>query len=319
MTASTLVLRAATPADLPALHAIQRRIEEHDGLPLATPLSEFGEWFDDPHLDVALDTRLAEIGGTIAGYGRIWHSPSGEREERAYVLGGVDPAHRRRGVGSALLGWQIARAGERLRALPGGLPLHVRATAYEAQRDALALYARHGMEPVRYTDELLRDLEALPEAPDLGGVAIVPWDAARSEEARVAQNEAFADHWGSTPRDAAAWEHDLSSSGTRLDLSFLALDGGRVVGVCRNGFFPGDEAVTGRRDGWIVNLSVVRSHRRRGVASGLIVASLHAFRAAGLTHSSLGVDSENVTGAYGVYERLGYRPVQRMVVHQRTA
>jgi ribosomal protein S18 acetylase RimI-like enzyme len=111
----------------------------------------------------------------------------------------------------------------------------------------------------------------------------------------------------------------MAAYGCRLDLSFFAIADGRIVGVCRNGFFPEDEAVIGRRDGWIINLSVARSHRRRGVASALLVSSLEAFKAAGLTHSSLGVDSENLTGAYGVYERLGYRPVRRAVVHQRTA
>ncbi len=315
-------LRPVTAEDLPALHAVQRRIEEHERIPLATPLAEFEEWLDDPHLDLAADTRLVEVEGRIVAGGRVWHLPSGEREERAYVIGGVDPAYRRRGIGSALLAWQIGRARERLRTMPGGLPLFVRATAYDFEHATLALYARHGLAPVRYTDELLRDLVVLPPRPEPPGIAIFAWDTARSEEARVAQNDAFADHWGSTPRDAAAWDHDLASSATRLDLSFLALDtrdGGRIVGVCRNGLFPDDEAVNGRRDGWILNISVLRSHRQRGIASGLIVASLEAFRTAGMTHSSLGVDSENPTGAYGVYERLGYRPVQRLIVHQRTA
>jgi ribosomal protein S18 acetylase RimI-like enzyme len=134
----------------------------------------------------------------------------------------------------------------------------------------------------------------------------------------VATNDAFADHWGSTPRDRAAWEHDIATHGSRPDLSFLALDDDRVVGVCRNGHFPGDEAVNGRRDGWIMQLSVVRSHRRRGVASALIAASLHAFKGAGFTHSALGVDSENPTGANQVYERLGYRTIHRSVTCQRT-
>ena len=91
---------------------------------------------------------------------------------------------------------------------------------------------------------------------------------------------------------------------------------GQVVGVCRNAHHPGDEAVNGRRDGWIVQVSVSRSHRKRGIASALIVRSLHAFRAAGLTHSALGVDRDNPTGAYSLYERLGYRTLTRSIVHE---
>lgn len=311
--------RAITPADFDAVHALMRRIESADRLPLATSRESLEEWCDDPHLDLAADTRLLEDGGTVVAWGQIWHQPSDRREERAFVFGGVDPGHRRRGIGRRLLAWQIARAEEVLRANPAGLPGYVRAQAFAQQVDDLALYARHGLVPTRYNDELLRDLVDLPARPEIPGIAIVPWDAARSEAARVAQNEAFADHWGSTPRDAAAWAHELAAQRMRLDLSFLALDGEAVVGVCRNVTYPADEEVTGRRDGWIGDVSVVRSHRRRGIASALIVASLEAFQAAGLTHSMLGVDSENPTGAYGVYERLGYLPTDRMVVCQKPA
>ena len=97
---------------------------------------------------------------------------------------------------------------------------------YDFQKSALELYARHSLTVVRYGAELLRDLASLPPPPETGGVEIVRWHPARSEEARVSQNEAFADHWGSTPRDAAAWEHEISSFGTRLDLSSCPSSGG---------------------------------------------------------------------------------------------
>ena len=319
-------LRPATAADIPAIHALARRCETHDRLPMASPPSEFEEWLDDPHLDLARDTRVAELdgGGGLIAWGRIWQPPGGEGAERAFLPGQVDPAWRGKGVGRALLAWQIARAEERLRAAPGARSLHVRVGAFDFQESALALHARFGLVPARVNHELLRDLaEPLPPRPDVPGIAIVPWDAARSEDARVAQNAAFADHWGATPRDAAAWEHDLASSDTRLDLSFLAValraDGspGEIAAVCRNGAFPSDEAVTGRKDGWILNLSTVRAHRKKGIASALIVASLEAFRDAGFTHSALGVDSENTTGAYGLYERLGYRVMHRLVIGQK--
>jgi GNAT superfamily N-acetyltransferase len=233
-------------------------------------------------------------------------------------MGGVDPGYRGKGIGSAVLQWQIKRATEALRASSPTLPKFIRVQAFDFEHASLRLYARHGMAPVRYNDELLRDLDSLPEVPAIPGVEVVPWDSAFSESARLAQNDAFADHWGSTPRDAETWAHQIASFGTRLDLSFLALESNRVVGVCRNGFFPEDESVTGRREGWIVQVSVVKSHRERGIASVLIAASLAAFRREGFTHSALGVDSENPTGAYHVYERLGYRPVRRSVVYQRS-
>ena len=44
---------------------------------------------------------------------------------------------------------------------------------------------------------------------------------------------------------------------------------------------------------------------------------MRAFRDAGLDAATLGVDAENPTGALGVYERVGFRPVRRSVRLQR--
>lgn len=309
-------IRAAAPADLETIWRLNRRTEEQDAIPVVTPLEEFEHWLDDPHLDLARDTHVVAKGDRVVGWGRIWHRPSGVREERAYLLGSVDADVRGRGVGSALFARQVERAREILGGAPAELPKYVRAQAYDFQVSAIRLHRRSGLVPVRYTDELLRELDPLPSLAMPAGIDVVPWDPARNEEARVALNDSFADHWGYTPRDSATWQHDLASFGTRLDLSHLAFDGPRIVGTCRNASFPGDEALTGRRDGWIFQVGVVRSHRKRGIASALIAASLAAFKGAGLTHGALGVDSENPTGAYQLYERLGFKRMHRSVVHQ---
>ena len=36
-----------------------------------------------------------------------------------------------------------------------------------------------------------------------------------------------------------------------------------------------------------------------------------------MTHSMLGVDADNPTGAFGVYERLGYEPLHGSIISQR--
>ena len=311
-----IVLRPITPADLAAVHALERRVETHDAIPIATPLEEFEEWCDDPHLDLAADTRLVEFEGRVLGWARVWHRPSPVREARTYLMGAVDPAQRGHGLGSVLLAWQIGRSRALLRAAAGSLPRYVRAQAYDFEHARLRLFGRHGMRVVRYMDELLRPLDDVPPLVPVEGVRIVPWDAARSDESRLAQNAAFADHWGSVPRDPQTWAHELSAHGSRPDLSFMALADGQVVGVCRNAHFPGDEATLGRRDGWVTHVSTIRAFRGRGIASALVSHSLAAFRGAGLTHAALGVDSENVTGAYAIYERLGFRPIHRAEVWQ---
>jgi len=64
--------------------------------------------------------------------------------------------------------------------------------AFDFEESAIRLYERHGMKPVRWHDELLRDLNDLTELVIPPGVDNFPWDPDRSEEARIAQNAAFA-------------------------------------------------------------------------------------------------------------------------------
>lgn len=105
----------------------------------------------------------------------------------------------------------------------------------------------------------------------------------------------------------------LGSESNRLDQSWVAVVDGRVVGFCLNSHYPQDEEVTGRRDGWIDFLGVLREWRRRGVAAALIARSIESFREARYTHAMIGVDSASPTGASGLYSRLGFE-TQHVVI-----
>ena len=49
----------------------------------------------------------------------------------------------------------------------------------------------------------------------------------------------------------------------------------------------------------------------------MTAAALARLRDAGMTDAMLGVDSENPTGALGLYERLGFAVYQRSIAYQR--
>ncbi|MGH8928439.1 MAG: GNAT family N-acetyltransferase, partial [Acidimicrobiia bacterium] len=295
---------------------LNRRIEIHDRIPIVTPLEEFEEWVDDPHFSFQADSRLAVDRGDVVGFARLWHRPSSAGQSRVFLMGGVEPSHRRQGVGSALLEWEMGRGREILTNAQPDLPSYLRTTAFDFETDAIALYERHGLDPVRYFYDLIRPLDELDPIAGVGGIDIVAWDPERNEELRQVSNAAFADHWGSTPLDPEAWMHRLSTYGTRLDLSFMALDDDVIVGLLLASHYPDDMNVTGRLDGWIFQLGTLRSRRRLGIASALVMTACHAFRDHGFSHAALGVDSENPTGANRLYERLGFAELHRSVQHQ---
>lgn len=314
---TTIELRPATADDLPDLCALHQRAQRHDGVPQVIQLDELEEELDDDHVSLADDVRIATVDGALAGYAYTFHLPSEVREERCYVFGEVDPDQRRRGVGTALMRWGIERAEVQLRSSGRTLPKYIRADSYDFIEGAHRLFAAVGMTVVRYTDELLRPLDDLPPITSPADARVVPWPDDRDEEIRLAKNESFADHWGSTPTAAHHWEPMVRGYGARPDLSFIAVDDeDRVIGHCLNKRYEADDELLGRRDAWIDNLGTLREWRGRGVASALIAHSLHAFAAAGCTHASISVDSENPTGAAQLYRRLGFVPQHRSITHQ---
>jgi len=309
-------VRPITLEDAPAVADLMNRYERFWNLPVLTPASEVEDDLGEPFLDPELDTRGYWLEGALVAYGLVWHRPSGAREERAILQGVVDPDYRGQGIGRHLLGWQIERGRESLYTCDPALPWYIRTWNFDWVDDSFRLYRRFGLETVRFIKEMIRSLDApvTPRSPD--GVEIVPWARSLDEGTREALNEAFEDHWGSTHMDEDSFRHLIERNAIRLDLSYQAVAGNEVVGYSLNGFFPDDEQVTGRREGWVRSLGVKREWRGQGVASALLENSFNAFHGAGLTHTMLGVDSENPTGAFGLYEGLGYQVLHGSVISQ---
>lgn len=303
-------IRALTLDDIPELTRLINRFERFWELPLVSSESVVKDEVTEPFIDLSLDTRGYWLEGTMVAYGLVWHRPSGERQERSYLMGLVDPEFRGQGIGRHLLAWEIDRARESLAGCDPSLPWYIRVNEWDWIEDAHRLHRRFGLKPVRHMKEMLRPLDGPVDVTAVPGIEIVPWDRDRDEEARIATNEAFQDHWGSTPVDADTYRHRLEGEGTRLDLSFLAVAGDEVVGVCLNAVYPDDEEITGRREGWVMSLGVKRPWRGKGLAKLLLATSFNAFRDAGLTHTMIGVDAENPTGAFRLYENLGYQAIQ---------
>jgi len=302
---TTHVLRPMTLDDGDALRQLVNRIYQADGIKEALSPQEMPGFIVGPHFDPMEDSRVVLADRRLVAYAKVQCRPSEEREAWAYLEGGVHPDYRSQGIGVSLFDWQVSRAGARLSAAPDGLPRYLRTDIHPTQTIKEAMLVQRGFETVRYYEDMIRPVDD-DRAPSGDGFRVVPWDDDRADEVREVKNAAFRDHWGSTSVDRATWEHWLSESTTRLDLSRIAIAGDTVVGYCLNSHFPQDEEVRGRREGWIDSLGTVQAWRGRGVATTLLRHAFVAFTEAGFTHAALGVDSDNPTGARGLYERAGF-------------
>jgi ribosomal protein S18 acetylase RimI-like enzyme len=96
-------------------------------------------------------------------------------------------------------------------------------------------------------------------------------------------------------------------------LWFVAYDGDEIAGyaLCK----PqegGDPKL-----GWVDVLGVRRPWRRRGLALALLLHAFGEFRSRGHARVGLGVDTENTTGAVGLYEKAGMRPVRQFDAYEK--
>ena len=174
------------------------------------------------------------------------------------------------------------------------------------------------MNPVRWSDDLIIDLNNSPAVCELDDYSIIPWDTSRDEEARSVKNQAFMDHWGSTPTNAEGWNQLVHGSTACLGASFFALDAhNKIVGLLLSHRYESDDELLAKRIGWIDKVATLAEHRRKSVGNSLITHALNAYKNVGLSHGALDVDTENPTGAYGLYTSMGFTKFRSKVTYEK--
>ncbi len=280
-----------SPADAQAVRALAATAASADDI---APLSEqtlLG-------LDVAGDALhlLVRSEGEVVGYAHL--DPDGSAELM------VDPDHRRRGIGRALL--------DALADLPGAGQLRV--WAHGDGESARSLAARAGYVRSRVLLQMRRDLVAeLPEAAWPVDVTVRTFQPGADEAAWLAVNAAaFAAHPEQGRWRLADLEQRESQDWFDPKGLFLAERGGELVGfhwtkVHRDEMPPiGEVYVVGVRP----------AAGGQGLGRALTLVGLHHLQENGLESVLLYVDESNVP-AVKTYERLGFTRWSADVMYRR--
>jgi len=304
-----------TPDDLPALAALLAAAEEVDRTGEHHSADDLAdEWVNDL-VDLPRDSRLVRAGADVVALATVIAPPTFRDAMSVYLDGRVHPAWRGRGVGRALLDWQLARGAQVHAERHPGAPARLTASLPTTMPDAEALARRAGLTPTRWFHTMHRPLTGLPTPREVAGVELVAFDPARDDEVRRAHNRAFTDHYGSSERDQASWQTMFTGAASfRPDLSVLALAGGAVAAYVLTYVWESDTAATGRREAHFGQIGVVPEQRGRGLSKVVIAEALHRAAARDCQLAGLDVDSENGSGALGLYEGLGFA-----TVHTRTS
>jgi GNAT superfamily N-acetyltransferase len=253
-----------TDADVDAYVDVRNRVHPETPMPREVVL-------DDRRKPDRLDL-LAELDGETVGAATAANLNADATQRFAYLTLRVLREARRRGVGTAL----HLRASEHARTL-GRSEFY--AVVRDDDVDSLAYYERLGYEERGRMQDAHLDLaraSAEPVAPD--GLRLAPLTAEHDRGAWEVALEADRDVPSAEPRDPGSfdeWRERTLGPLALRDLSFVALDGDRVVGFAVLGRHTDDSA-----EHWMTG--VARDARGRGVASALKEAQVAAAKAAGL-------------------------------------
>lgn len=306
--------RRATLDDVDALTELNAALAASDHPEWTETREETEEELRHSWMNLDTDSAVAEADGRLVAYGLQVLPPEPESIVRSIAFGGVRPSHRGRGIGRALLAWHRERARQQFAASDLALPAWHMLYVEERNPSGLRLAERAGLPLVRWFSKMQRDLALdIPDVALPAGLELATPSAVDLERLRVARNDAFRDHWGSQPSSVEGWTSFLDQDTFRPDLSVMALDGERVGGFVLTQVYEDDFEAQGYRGGYIPLIGVVRDHRGRGIAPALIAETLRRHRAAGFEKVALDVDSENPSGALGLYTRLGFEPDSRSV------
>ena len=293
------IVRRPTAEDAPAITACVIAFEKACFSEPDFSVTELEDEWSRPRFDVESDAWIVlDPSGAVAGYASVWDEIPHQDLSCDAV---VHPEQRGRGLGSLLVDLMEERAADHFAFGRGQVLLHnvVAGPDSNAQR----LLESRGYERVRMFLRMVIDLGA-PRPPILpAGISIAPlrrgfderdfYDTMKASftvDFRFSEFHPY-DEWA---QRMALWDFDPS-------LWWLAWDQEQPVGV-----LEGRPLEDG--DGWVKNVAVRPSHRRRGVAAALLASCFGEFRARGAKKVSLGVDSLNPTRATALYERSGMTP-----------
>lgn len=240
---------------------------------------------------------------------------------RVSIDGGVAPEYRRRGHGSVIMDALERRAAVKMADRHPGVDFTIDLWGNAPGHSAGAMALARGYEAARFFQDMsVKPAGFRPQGRPVGGpedALLVTYSPGLSEPVRILDNEAFADHWGSTPKSVEEWAAMTGARSFRGGHSRVLLEaaGGpaRAQALC---YVLAAEWVPGEL--YISRVGTARAARGHGYAAWALSAAIEAAFAAGYTKVDLTVDAQSPTRAAGLYRLLGFELVRQGTMFRKT-
>ena len=155
------------------------------------------------------DVVFVEIDGRVVGAAGVERVVR-EDGPNYQIWGTVHPDVRRRGLGTALLGWNLARARVRASREDPLVRVELATFSEDSEVGQRALLEKAGFKAVRHFFLMRRQgLDDIPDAPLPDGIEIRPVLEDQWRTILAAENEAFRDHWGHREMGESDFKQDV--------------------------------------------------------------------------------------------------------------
>ncbi|MCP4357176.1 MAG: GNAT family N-acetyltransferase [Chloroflexi bacterium] len=311
--------------DYPAMVDVTNEVCRADGVDWVETIEKIANQYQhldncDPYRDVL----MVEVEGQLVGYGRCWWLEDLEGTRLYFHFANLLPAWRGRGIRQAMLTYNerhLQTLAQTQVASGQHSPEMSRVFfcwANETETDWKALLAAAGYAPARYFADMVRPtLNNIPHYPLPSHIEIRRGMLAEWRQIWEAAAEAFRDHWGEVEWSEEDFLKEGGDPTFNPDLWQIAWDGDEVAGGILNFIDVTENEKHGRQRGYTETVFVRQPWRGQGIAKVLFSGSFQVLQAAGMTEAALGVDADSPTGAFHLYESMGFKAVKQSAIYRK--
>jgi ribosomal protein S18 acetylase RimI-like enzyme len=252
---------------------------------------------------------IASLENTPIGYSRLgWYSSRPENR-LYYQVSFLRQEFRSRDIWPQM----IANNERHLRILSSGHPKvaesYFQAWASDNQKDWMSALESCGYQVVRRFNNMLYPLDKVPVKDMPEGLVLrqvgleqmhAVWEMQKEMNTGLFEN--VDEDWAE--ENFPAW---LANPENNPRCWQVAWAGNQMAGMVLAHFDEKDNEKRNRKHGYTEHIYVRPAWRGQGLASALITKSLQSLKEHGITEAELGVDSENESAAFHLYESLGYK------------
>lgn len=270
--------------------------------------------------DPTRDLLFAEVNGSVVAFAETGLTQMRQNLLLCFQYAHVLPKFRGEGLREALIRFNEKALREIVRYRPGDERKLFHSWALSSPNEWQKSLLSEGYEPAWHLFEMVRqDLDNVPDIELPEGLTVRP--TAKDDYRKVWETtkEIFMGQpWCEDERwDEAHYEQWLESPYFAPDLWQIAWHGDEIVGSVQSYIDDEENRTFDRKRGHTEGIFVTPSWRGKGLAKALIARSLRLLKDRGMTEATLDTEVANVSQAYKVYQRMGYRVAKQFTFYQK--